>query len=938
MKRKFINGFLMLALMVTAVGSFVSCKDYDDDMYVDLRGRITKESTLREALEAQVNELDKLVKSIKSCTCEMKDWLTKADLADYVTKAELNAAIKILEDRLNAIESKLPQIDKNTESINKLTSDMNDLNVLILSVKATADEALELAKKNKCECDLTPLEERVSKLETLVVEWNKKLTEVNKVAQEALTLAKVDSARIDENRVLIDSLFNELKKIAIEGVQGPKGDTGEQGPKGDTGSPGSPGAPGSDGKDGKSAYDLAVEKGYTGTLEEWLASLKGDNGTNGTNGTNGKDGKSAYDLAVENGFTGTLAEWLESLKGKDGADGSDGQSGQGIDTEQLAQMLNDYVTRQELKDSLKNYLKYAKDYADQAADAAKEAAIQALKDSMINVNTKIVNLQEQIDKCVTKTEFKETIDKLEKNIKDLNTSITKIMSGLKAEVSGLIIQGTDCPLLGYLNLPLDVRSTLLVAYYGESDMPTYKFPSKWTPDDNPSFFVDPNEAFTERQLNIIGDFEQFEMKSGVKFTAGGFGADANAGTLYVTVNPNNVDMTGKTLELVTSNGKAENSNVSLSPLQKYDGTLKFGYTRAGNNLYSTNATIKYADLEKAAVTINANEVIDAVGNKSIGSLATAALAVLRSVNNKVPACGVKYSWYDTALEQNRSVYSQYDIAATTFKPLSFNVLHKAFEKEKSSKKIKNAIYSVVAKVTAKIKPHLPPGVEFEDIEYRTDDYNNFIYTFPDGTSTILTVDFTDEETIAMKHLIDDINKRYGANSPVNDFMKAYIKVYKYLDKENYQNVIEKFYSYFLYSEHLFDVALIIKQEGGSMGLAWPSVNIPSWMPKVKAGTVSFIPTSYSLELFAPAFKKFVAITDVLEYKVDASGNRTVTSLPEAEAKAEADAASGSNMKKVISGITQVSMTGKKNYMYEISYAAVDYRGLSHCNQFYVLFE
>ena len=33
------------------------------------------------------------------------------------------------------------------------------------------------------------------------------------------------------------------------------------------------------------------------------------------------NGKSAYDIAVENGFTGTEAEWLESLKGKDGKDG-----------------------------------------------------------------------------------------------------------------------------------------------------------------------------------------------------------------------------------------------------------------------------------------------------------------------------------------------------------------------------------------------------------------------------------------------------------------------------------------------------------------------------------------------------------------------------------------------------------------------------------------
>lgn len=38
-------------------------------------------------------------------------------------------------------------------------------------------------------------------------------------------------------------------------------------------------------------------------------------------GIDGKDGLSAYELAKENGFVGTLAEWLESLKGADGKDG-----------------------------------------------------------------------------------------------------------------------------------------------------------------------------------------------------------------------------------------------------------------------------------------------------------------------------------------------------------------------------------------------------------------------------------------------------------------------------------------------------------------------------------------------------------------------------------------------------------------------------------------
>jgi len=41
----------------------------------------------------------------------------------------------------------------------------------------------------------------------------------------------------------------------------------------------------------------------------------------------GENGKSAYEIAVENGFEGTEEEWLASLSGKDGENGADGANG-----------------------------------------------------------------------------------------------------------------------------------------------------------------------------------------------------------------------------------------------------------------------------------------------------------------------------------------------------------------------------------------------------------------------------------------------------------------------------------------------------------------------------------------------------------------------------------------------------------------------------------
>ena len=119
----------------------------------------------------------------------------------------------------------------------------------------------------------------------------------------------------------------------IQGEQGPKGQDGTvsfgelteeqraslKGDQGDQGVQGETGPAGQDGSDGKSAYDIAVENGYEGTIQQWLQSLVGS------------VGKSAYELyleTVEQGETPlSLSEWLNSLKGANGQDGSNGNDG-----------------------------------------------------------------------------------------------------------------------------------------------------------------------------------------------------------------------------------------------------------------------------------------------------------------------------------------------------------------------------------------------------------------------------------------------------------------------------------------------------------------------------------------------------------------------------------------------------------------------------------
>ena len=71
-------------------------------------------------------------------------------------------------------------------------------------------------------------------------------------------------------------------------------------------------------------------------LEGRLSELERAIGTGGGGGGTGANGKSAYELALEHGFEGTEEEWLASLKGEDGADGKDYVLTDG-DKEEIAQ-------------------------------------------------------------------------------------------------------------------------------------------------------------------------------------------------------------------------------------------------------------------------------------------------------------------------------------------------------------------------------------------------------------------------------------------------------------------------------------------------------------------------------------------------------------------------------------------------------------------------
>ena len=277
---------------------------------------------------------------------------------------------------LSSVLKKSPVVDGRLWHTTDTNEFFYDWNGKRNKLNVTGDNASLLAEINKLKSDVAKLNpEKMDQLETKV---NNAVSKVNNITSrvnsaisdaQAATQAAQAAASAVNDKVSQDELtsgLNEVKDMInnISLTPGPAGADGKDGKDGKDGVDGQPGAngadgqPGADGKDGKdgedglSAYEVAVNAGFNGTVEAWLASLKGTDGTNGVDGKDGKDGvdgqpgadgkdgkdgtngadgqpgadgkdgkdgvdgKSAFEIAQENGFEGTEEEWLDSLKGE----------------------------------------------------------------------------------------------------------------------------------------------------------------------------------------------------------------------------------------------------------------------------------------------------------------------------------------------------------------------------------------------------------------------------------------------------------------------------------------------------------------------------------------------------------------------------------------------------------------------------------------------
>ena len=201
-----------------------------------------------------------------------------------------------------------------------------------------------------------------------------------------------------------------------------------------------------------------------------------------------------------------------------------------------------------------------------------------------------------------------------------------------------------------------------------------------------------NAAFLGSQLNLISSFYGVAAEGnedwGVKPNQVVPDKNGNAGYIYVSLNPTELDPSLVQVELVNSQGEPA-KGFKLGAIENTDKVLTYGYTRATskNGFYqipviasdpqNDDFALDKGSLKEAAKTV-LGELKDPKGNDLDLSKIAAAL-YKNNLNNKLTAYTVKATYYLYDAEKGETVKKTqvapaYNLAAFAIKPVSFNFL------------------------------------------------------------------------------------------------------------------------------------------------------------------------------------------------------------------------------------------------------------------------
>ena len=870
MKKKITNYFLLLAIAIVGLSSFVSCKDYESDDTVSMKEQ------LRDIIIKQAGDVSNLASQLQALEGKVgnTDELAGKTLAEVL--ADVSETASTAKETANKNDAQLKSLFGEMTNLNDAVSQLtcvSELSSKVLTLEKTlngGDGVDGLVKK---------VSDIRSELTTLCNGWTGNLKDLSDEAAKALALAKEDSARIDQLKNDHQDSITEINK----------------------------------------------------------------------------------QISLLNGKYDNLQSDVNAAKA-------------------------DAAAAKKQADSLFNETK-------RLIDSANQVAMAHINDTLAVTKQELETAFKAADEALS-----EKIDSLDAA---LNSLLNKLSDRMYKMVTGVIIQGTENYVTGSVNTPFDISSNVLAAFYGSNKTGVnVTFPMGAGPGYS-SCYVRPEEATGFTPL-IAGETVLAADATAMYEESDVYGG--NAGRLYVTVNPSSADMSGLQCSLVDTRDDAAAGYGTFTLNKCNDRQMKFGWTRSAetNGFYVANANVVDPQAAKADVNVEtlknvAKDVLNKVTKSGTSrlSIAEAVSTVYKELNNKLVAYAVKIpgTYVDSlGVEHERNIYSQYKLAATAVKPLSYATLKDGLSKqipmlptleskgiiidmdqfkwtpisEMDSIEVTVELdnYPDINNITingdpvvdvdvtqpqaviTKVYENKSTGVRYNEDELPAGANLNDYYlvdisvTVKDADVKLGNFDFsgvkvtigTKTETMKVKVPMDefnvmirDINDQVGGmldnvTSVAEKLNNAVQSVDNYINKMN--SYIQKINNKLRNINSLLQITLMYETSNGGYAQV-NAVNSASAATQMSLngkteGAILLKPTSYTAEMFAPALKKYVA----------------VTSAPSAAAQNFANA--GENMNKVLDGrCREVMFQANQPGLYEITYSAVDFYGYITTRKFYI---
>lgn len=553
-------------------------------------------------------------------------------------------------------------------------------------------------------------------------------------------------------------------------------------------------------------------------------------------------------------------------------------------------------------------------------DGKVDQEIKDRKEAVTALDTRL-----QTAEAGLKTLTEETLPKLQEEVKDIETAVSEQEDWIADVLNNLVTSienvATYSPLLGQIVLPGVATPNVLAAYYGEAAV---------------------KGSFPASDINIT-------EVTPVKWSAGatlGEGEKGYAGSVYLTINKYFNSIEGINFALVNTAG--DEAPVELS-VEASDKVIYAGYTRAAeNNFYEAKATISSIDDVKVNLnlpTLKADiKQIWNDRNRKTGTSASALAQLAADLYttqikvNQFPVYGVRASWQDvkktttkdaegkattTEEKSNHFVTSKPEIVVAAVKPLSYsfdlNQLPGQTYKTEGIEAIEKLYNKIIDKVLAKF-----PTINVNDINIAINPTTGNVVNVTLGGALVGTADL--DGTIAA--LIGQINTDLGTTTTDINTMLAQVQELNNLKaqvagtKETFANYLNRVVNKFekLFTNNLnraLQPTLLAIQSDNTIN----RVSGIKTAPLACGANTELFPTSYSVEYFAPAYKKFVVVTEIDGKKATAADNKTL----------------GENLGVILeSGNNQkVTISPAAGKTYTVVYSAVDYQGVVRTNTYYV---